>query len=113
MIKTAGTGKHKVFLQEKKIGPALLLHLYGGKKHIGCVIIAEPNKKTIVKKFPCHYDHIVAKPIAEARSATQNCRVVCVAGIHLDNATKEDIEKIMKNCKEIEKCISQTKKNQS
>jgi len=102
MIKSAGTGKHKVFLQEKKIGPGILLHLYGGKKHIGCVVIAEPNKKTIVEKFQNHKDYIVAKPIAEACSATQNSRVVCVAGIHLDNATKQDIDKIVKNCREFE-----------
>ena len=45
------------------------------------------------------------QPIAEAACKKYNVKVVALGGIHIDNASKEEIEKLVENCKELEKCI--------
>lgn len=95
---TSGEGKYKVWLQQKKIGDDLIYFLGGGEKsHIGCVVVCEPNKKTKITKFQGHYDHIVLKPIAEAACKKYKTKVVAIGGIHIDNATKEDINILVEN----------------
>jgi hypothetical protein len=101
----AGSGKHTVFLEEKEIGNEVLLTLYGGEKpHIGVIVVAEPGKETkVFKTEERHKDDIVAVPIAEKKRDSTNKKVVCIAGIHVENATSEDINTIVQNCKDIEK----------
>ena len=103
---TSGEGKYKVFLQEKKLDDDLIYFLGGGEKsHIGGVVICEPGKKTKVVALEGHYDYIVLKPIAEVACKKYNKRVAAIGGIHVDNATKEEIDILVKNCKELVKCI--------
>ena len=52
-----------------------------------------------------HYDNLVLKIIAEATCKKLKKMVVVVGGLHIDNATKEEIEKLVENCKELVKCI--------
>jgi len=103
---TSGEGKYKVFLEEKKIDADLIYILSGGEKsHIGGVVICEPGKKTQVIALEGHYDHIVLQPIAEAACKKYNTKVVAIGGIHVDNASKEEIDILVNNCKELVKCI--------
>ena len=103
---TSGDGKHRVQLEKKMIGDHLLLILQGGEKpHIGAVVTCEPGKDTLLVKFGTHKDYIVLKPIAETACKKYNTTVVAVGGIHIDHATKEDIDLIIKNCKRLESCI--------
>ena len=100
---TSGEGKYKVRLEEKKIGNDIL---GGGEQpHIGGVVICEPNKNPQVIRLEGHYDAVVLKPIAEAACKKYKTKVVAVGGVHVDNATKEEIEKLVENCKELVKCI--------
>jgi len=106
ILMIVGRGKYKVRLEKKKIGKETILFLFGGEKpHVGCVVIAEPKRKTKLIKFDKHKDHIVAKPIAEKFCKRTKRRVVCVGGIHVDNATKEEIKILVDNCKKIEERI--------
>ena len=103
---TSGEGKYKVFLEIKKLDDDVLLILGGGEKsHIGGIIICKPDEKTQVIKFKNHYDYVVLKPLAEAACKKYKTRVVALGGIHIDNATREEIDIIIKNCKELSKCI--------
>jgi len=103
---TSGEGKYKVRLEEKKIGNDILFILGGGEQsHIGGVVICEPNKNPQVIRLEGHYDDVVLKPIAEAACKKYKTKVVAVGGVHVDNATKEEIEKLVENCKELVKCI--------
>lgn len=104
-MRQAGTGRHIVFLEEKEIGDEIVLFLYGGEKpHAGVIVVAEPGKDTKVFKTDEHHkDDVVAVPIAEKKCSTSGKKVVCLAGIHIDNATTEDINTIIQNCKDIEK----------
>jgi len=45
------------------------------------------------------------KPIAEAACKKYKTKVVAVGGVHIDNATKQEIGKLVENCKELIKCI--------
>ena len=103
---TSGEGKYKVWLEEKKIGDDLLIILGGGEKtHIGGVVVCEPEKGSQVISFRGHYDHVVLKPIAEKACKKYNTKVVAVGGVHIDNASKEEIDKIVENCRGLIKCI--------
>ncbi len=103
---TSGEGKYKVWLEEKKIGNDILFILGGGEQsHIGGVVICEPNKNPQVIQLEGHYDDVVLKPIAEAACKKYKTKVVAVGGVHVDNATKQEIEKLVENCKELIKCI--------
>ena len=103
-IRESGTGRHKVFLEERELGDEVLLLLYGGDRpHAGDIVLAEPGKETkVFKTDSYHKDEIVAVPIAEKRRDSTGKKVVCIAGIHVDNATDEDINKIIQNCKQLE-----------
>ena len=96
---TYGRGKYKVWLKKQKIGQDLVFFLGGGEKpHIGGVVVCEPDEKPKVVKLEEHYDYIVLKPIAEAACKKYKKTVVAIGGIHIDNASKKEIDILVKNC---------------
>ena len=100
---SAGKGKYKVWLKEEKHGEDIILFLGGGEKpHIGSVILSEPGKRTRVITRKRHLDWIVGKPIAEKVCKKKKKPVLCIAGVHVDNASKEEIELLKENCKKLE-----------
>ena len=103
---TSGEGKYKVFLKEIKNGDDLIYILGGGEKsHIGGIVICEPGKKAQLIQIENHYDNTVLSPIAEEACKKYNTKVVVVGGVHVDNASKEEIDILVKNCKDLIKCI--------
>ena len=103
---TSGEGKYKVFLEKKELDDGLIYILGGGEKsHIGAIVLCEPGKKVQMTKLEGHYDYIVLQPIAEEACKKYNKKVVAVGGVHVDNATKEEINLLVNNCKELIKCI--------
>jgi len=101
---TSGKGKHKVFLEKKELDDDLVLILGGGEKsHIGGVVLCEPGKEPKVISLGNHHDYVVLEPLAKDASKKYNKTVVAVGGIHIDNAKKEEIEKIVDNCKKLSK----------
>ncbi|MCK5022797.1 MAG: hypothetical protein KAS04_01355, partial [Candidatus Aenigmarchaeota archaeon] len=84
----------------------LVLTLGGGENtHVGSIVLCEAGKEPKTLNRKGHFDWMVAKPIAEKISKKTGKVVVCIAGIHVNNATKEEIEILKKNCKEIEEKI--------
>jgi len=103
---TYGRGKYKVWLEEKKLGDDVVYILGGGEKeHIGGIVICGPDNDPQAIRLEGHYDDIVLKPIAEAACKKYGKKVVAVGGVHIDNASKEDINKLVENCKELIKRI--------
>lgn len=101
---TIDEGKFKVSLQAITSGNDLTVIIGGGEKpHIGSVVIASPNKSNNVKYTiwteEGHKDNIVAEDVATEliKNFDFNKNVVVVAGLHIDNATKEDINRLVKN----------------
>ncbi len=103
---TSGEGKYAVWLEEKKIGKDRVYLLGGGEKsHIGGVVICRPNEQPQVIGLEGHRDTVVLTPIAERASKKYGTTAVAIGGVHIDNAKKEEIEKIVKNCRSMISCI--------
>ncbi len=100
---SAGSGKHRVWLKEARHGDDIVLFLGGGERpHIGSVVLCEPGKKPRIINRKGHFDWMVAKPIASIVCRERKRPVVCIAGIHVDDAKKEDIDLLKKNCRKLE-----------
>ena len=103
---TSGKGRYKVFLKKKEFGDDLIFILGGGEKsHIGGAVICQPEQRPYVLTYQNHHDYIVLKSIAKNACKKYNKTVIAIGGIHIDNATSEEIQIIIKNCKELIKCI--------
>lgn len=103
---TSGRGKYKVWLQRHDICDDIVFFLGGGERsHIGGVVIAEPGKKINAIRLTGHYDDIVLQPIAETACKKYSKKVVAVGGVHVDNATKQEIDILIENCKRLVKKI--------
>ena len=103
---TSGNGKYAVWLKQMKIGDDRIYILGGGEKsHIGSVVICEPNKSPNVIRFEGHYDDVVLEPIAKASCKKYETKVIAIGGVHIDNASNEDIDKLVENCKVLVRCI--------
>jgi hypothetical protein len=99
---TSGRGKYKVWLQRHDIGSDILFVLGGGERsHIGGVVIAEPGRKTQSVRLTGHYDDIVLAPIAEAACKKYKTKIAAIGGVHIDYATKKDIDLLVLNCKRL------------
>jgi len=95
-----------VWLQRQDIGADIIFFLGGGERaHIGGVVIAEPGKKTHAVRLTGHYDDVVLKPIAETACKKYKTKVVAVGGVHVDHATKQEIELLVENCKKLVKMV--------
>jgi len=103
---TSGEGKYKVWLEQKNIGNDLLYVLGGGEKtHIGGVVVCKPGNDPQIIRLEGHYDDVVLKNIAEAACKQYKTNVVAVGGVHVDNATKDEIKLLIKNCNDLVKYI--------
>jgi len=101
---TAGKGKYKVWLKQEKIGDNILFVLGGGERsHIGGIVVCEPGKKPQSIRLEGHFDDIVLKPIAEAACKKYKTKVVAVGGVHVNDATKEEIALLVENCRVLSK----------
>lgn len=99
---TSGKGRYKVSIKKLELGDDLIFLLGGGEKpHIGGIVFCEQGKKPRTIKFENHYDYIVLETIAEAACKKYKKNIVVVGGIHIDNATRDDIDTIVKNCEKL------------
>lgn len=101
---TIDEGKFKVDLHAITSGDDLTVIIGGGgKPHIGSVVIACPNKSKNVNYTiwtdEGHKDNVIAEDVATEliKNFNFNKNVVVIAGLHIDNATKEDINRLIEN----------------
>ena len=103
---TAGEGKYRVWLKREDVGSSILYILGGGERsHVGSVVVKEPGKSPSVVTLEGHFDDVVLTPIAEAACEEFSEVVVVVGGVHIDNATRKEIDLLVSNCKQLVKCI--------
>ena len=103
---TYGEGRYRVWLKVERLDDGMVCILGGGERsHIGGLVIAEPGKEARVLSVEGHFDDQVLLPIAEAACKKYNKTVVAVGGVHVDDATKAEIDILVANCKELVKCI--------
>ena len=95
-----GDDELKVICEYKYIGDDLLVIISNKNPHIGGVSLFCNNTYTIKK--PNHKDHIISQKIAKQLGEILKKDVLVICGIHIDNATKKQIDLVIKNT---EKCI--------
>lgn len=114
----AGEGRFRITLLATLTGEGLVVQIYGGEKpHVGAVALSLPRPglanpetlscNTTVVPLLGHKDDEIAKPAAEEIAKAWGSPVVVVAGVHVDNAGKNDIEELVNNCGKAAKALIQ------
>ena len=109
-----GKGKTQVQVEVHQYSDGLSILLYGGDKpHIGAVALSVPRQSlkdkrrtscsTSVLTLTGHKDDLIARDMAETISKNIKKTVAVIAGVHIDKATDNDIEKVKKNCRKASK----------
>jgi hypothetical protein len=93
---TVGQGNTALNYEITKVGGDWLILLTGGDIHIGCTAIGDDGR--LCSYTPkTHKDDALAIPLAKKVSETFHCVCTVVAGFHLDDITREEIEAVMEN----------------
>ena len=95
---SAGEGRYSVRLESYNIGKDMLIVITGGEEdHIGSatLIEAKGHLQTMIKKG--HQDHVVSEKMANIIYDTIEKDLLVVCGIHIDNASKEEIDMLVGN----------------
>jgi hypothetical protein len=103
-----GSGLHEVMCGCVVTQNGLIIHLLGGEKtHVGGIVLSFPRKSLAgggvgcdswVTPLPGHKDVVVGQRFAEMLCKSLNLPVSLTAGIHIDNASNDDIAEISRNC---------------
>ena len=99
---TTGKGRTKVSLTAYGLGDDIVVSIYNENAHIGAVAIGEydyANQRvsTSVITRLGHKDDTVALKAAYLISRTTKKTTCVVAGIHLDDISKVEIDRLVKN----------------
>lgn len=94
--------KYKLFCVCVSCGKDLAVAISGGTKaHVGAVSLAvyEPERDSATVSTICAYTHrddAVATTVAKKLATALRCSVTVTAGIHIDDASKEEVELLLK-----------------
>ncbi|MBP3729839.1 MAG: hypothetical protein J6I40_00030 [Mailhella sp.] len=114
----AGKGLHAVTIQAFFLGKDMLVSVTGGSSpHIGATALASPcavsagiRAYASVLSAPGHRDDIAAHQMALRLCKILGCTVCMTVGMHIDNASSEDIDILLGNADAaMEKLISSIK----
>ena len=99
---TSGEGRTKVSLSAHYMGNDLVVFLYNDNAHIGAIAVSEYDHKekrasTSVITRLGHKDDAIAQKAAYAISKSTKRPVCVIAGVHLDNITGEEVDKLLEN----------------
>ena len=97
---TKGEGRTKVSLLVESIGDDLVVFIHNENAHIGAVAVGEYDHKqarasTSVITRLGHKDDAIAQKAAYLITKHTKRPSCVIAGVHLDNITEEEIEKLL------------------
>jgi len=99
-----GEGKYRVWADVIEAGEDLVVFIGGGERpHIGSVSISERGSEAFSFSLPEHKDYIVSSEAARRISQATGRRCLVVVGIHVEEASKLDIQKLLEYSN---KCIN-------
>jgi hypothetical protein len=108
-------GKYRVWLKEEKLDNGIVFIIGGGElPHIGSIVLAEPRMSRTGKGFSFtsqiinlhgHKEEDIARTLAEKVCVKKKIPVLCVCGIHIDNATKKEIKILVDNAEKLIKRV--------
>jgi len=105
---TEGSGRFEINLRCLRTEGGLIVSLLGGEfPHVGGVVLAAPRAHPKENRryedvweipVPGHLDTTAAVPLARELCKHSKMPVTVTSGIHIDDATKADLELIRENC---------------
>lgn len=120
-----GEGRTKLYLIAVFSGDDLIVVILGGDRpHIGSVSVAYPPFTDEEKKkgkdgvvlntipLPGHKDYVVSEMVAEKVSRVLGRVVVVSVGIHIEKASKAEIEEVLKNSEKLADSFLNTAKSE-
>jgi gallate decarboxylase subunit D len=101
---TKGEGRASVTVTVNSMGSDPVLRIYNQNAHIGAVALGDydhEHKRVSVSVITRlgHKDDTLAREAAYLLSKSIRRPVCVIAGVHLDNITREEIDKILVNTK--------------
>jgi len=95
-----GRERTRVYLQANYIGESLVVYIYNENAHLGAVAVGEYDHEerrasSSVITLRGHRDDEIAKKQAYIIARYTRKPVCVIAGIHLDDITKEEISKVL------------------
>lgn len=110
VVAAAGEGRWRVEVRAFGTADGIIALLLGGERpHVGAVVLSLPRaSRSGSGRLSCtstvlpllgHKDDLVARPLAERLAVTFGQPAVVVAGVHVDDATEEDIAILVENCR--------------
>ena len=99
---TKGHGRTRINLSAQSLGGDFVLSIYNENAHIGAVALGEYDHKenrtsTSVITRLGHKDDVIAQKAAYSISKHTERPSCVIAGIHLDNITEEEIQKLVED----------------
>lgn len=97
-----GEGRTKICLLARKIGRDLIITITGGREHAGAIgigLFINDKATSSVITLPNHKEDAIAKQAAEEIAKELRTNAVVIAGVHLDNITREEIDEVIENSK--------------
>lgn len=115
----AGAGKYQVEASAFRTEDGLIIHLLGGElPHVGAIVFSIPRESltgdgspsctTSSLPFVGHKDDLAVKNLVEELSILTGQKVVAISGIHIDEATEEDIKILQNNVAQVSREILNT-----
>ncbi len=94
----AGEGRYSVVLHDYMIGNDRLIVITGGEEaHIGSATLIEKSGDVQTLSKNGHKDYIVSEKMANLIYDTIGKELLVICGIHIDNASKEEIDMLVEN----------------
>jgi len=103
-VLTKGEGRARVNITVSSMGSDLVVRIYNQDAHIGAVAVGDYDYEhqrasvSVVTRLG-HKDDTLAGEAAYLLSKSMRRPVCVVAGVHLDNITAEEIDRILANTK--------------
>ena len=115
---SAGDGKLAVTGALTLMDGGAVLQLFGGThEHVGSVIVSLPRPSMMDKNrtsatssvinLLSHKEEPIGRPAAEKLAVALDRPVVCVAGIHIDSASNDEIKQLSEHCEEVVRLLLQ------
>jgi hypothetical protein len=101
---TKGKGRARVNVTVNRMGSDLVVRIYNQNAHIGAVAVGDYDHEherasvSVITRLG-HKDDALAREAAYLLSKSIRRPVCVIAGVHLDNITGEEIDKILANTK--------------